>query len=99
MYNYIKGKIAYLENNLVVLDNGGIGYNIFVAKFMSAVLYPKDSKTLMSSNESEELEAETFTLPSFPFRSKTICFASFSPTFGNFFKYRTFSLSIASKTH
>ena len=30
MYNYIKGKIAYLENNLVVLDNGGIGYNIFV---------------------------------------------------------------------
>lgn len=31
MYNYIKGKVAFLESNLIVLDNNGIGYSIFVA--------------------------------------------------------------------
>ncbi len=30
MYNYIKGKVAYLESNFIVLDNNGIGYSIFV---------------------------------------------------------------------
>lgn len=31
MYNYIKGKVAFLESNSVIIDNNGIGYNIFVA--------------------------------------------------------------------
>lgn len=31
MFNYIKGTITYLESNMVVLDNNGIGYSIFVA--------------------------------------------------------------------
>ncbi len=31
MYNYINGKVTILESNLVVLENNGIGYNIFVA--------------------------------------------------------------------
>jgi Holliday junction DNA helicase RuvA len=31
MFDYIKGKIAYLKNNAVVIDNNGIGYLIYVA--------------------------------------------------------------------
>lgn len=31
MYNYITGKIDYVTANSVVIDNNGIGYNIFVA--------------------------------------------------------------------
>lgn len=31
MYNYIKGKVAFLESNMVVIENNGIGYSIFVA--------------------------------------------------------------------
>ena len=30
MFDYIKGKIAYLKNNAVVIDNNGIGYLIYV---------------------------------------------------------------------
>ncbi|HBA37619.1 MAG TPA: Holliday junction branch migration protein RuvA [Firmicutes bacterium] len=30
MYNYICGKVTILESNLIVLENSGIGYNIFV---------------------------------------------------------------------
>lgn len=31
MYNYITGKVTDLEGNKVILENNGIGYNIFVA--------------------------------------------------------------------
>lgn len=31
MYNYITGKVAFLEGNVIVLENNGIGYSIFVA--------------------------------------------------------------------
>ncbi len=31
MFNYIKGKITILESNMVVIENNGIGYSIFVA--------------------------------------------------------------------
>ena len=31
MFDYIKGKIAYLKSNAIVLDNNGIGYLIYVA--------------------------------------------------------------------
>lgn len=30
MYNYITGKVTMLESNMIVLENNGIGYNIFV---------------------------------------------------------------------
>ena len=30
MFDYIKGKIAYLKNNAVVIDNNGIGYLVYV---------------------------------------------------------------------
>ncbi len=30
MYNYITGKVVFLESNSIVLDNNGIGYSIFV---------------------------------------------------------------------
>lgn len=30
MYNYIKGKITDILSNAVVIENGGIGYNVFV---------------------------------------------------------------------
>lgn len=31
MYNYIKGKVAFIESNMIVIENGGIGYSVFVA--------------------------------------------------------------------
>lgn len=31
MYNYLIGKIKYIKENYIVLDNQGIGYKIFVA--------------------------------------------------------------------
>ena len=31
MYDYIKGKIAYIKSNAIVLDNNSIGYLIYVA--------------------------------------------------------------------
>lgn len=31
MYNYIKGKVTDILSNAIVLENNGIGYNIFVA--------------------------------------------------------------------
>lgn len=31
MFNYIKGKIAFVESGFVVIDNNGIGYTVFVA--------------------------------------------------------------------
>ncbi len=31
MYNYIKGTVAFVEANQVVIENSGIGYSIFVA--------------------------------------------------------------------
>lgn len=31
MYNYITGKVTIQESNMIVLENGGIGYSIFVA--------------------------------------------------------------------
>ena len=31
MYNYITGKVAFVESNMVVIENNGIGYSIFVA--------------------------------------------------------------------
>ena len=31
MYNYIKGKIVEITSNSIILDNNGIGYEIFVA--------------------------------------------------------------------
>ena len=30
MYDYIKGKIAELKNNAIVVDNSGIGYLVYV---------------------------------------------------------------------
>ena len=31
MYNYICGKVVFQENNYIVIDNNGIGYNVYVA--------------------------------------------------------------------
>lgn len=31
MYNYIRGTVKFMESNMIVLDNNGIGYSIFVA--------------------------------------------------------------------
>ncbi len=31
MYNYIKGKVAFVEANMLVIENNGIGYSVFVA--------------------------------------------------------------------
>lgn len=31
MINYIKGNITFLESNMVVIENNGIGYSVFVA--------------------------------------------------------------------
>lgn len=42
MFNYIKGKIAKKENNLVVVENGGIGYEIVVSNFTIAKLPPEE---------------------------------------------------------
>lgn len=30
MYNFIKGTVAFIENNMIVVENNGIGYQIFV---------------------------------------------------------------------
>lgn len=30
MFNYIKGKVTIIESNLIVIDNNGIGYSVFV---------------------------------------------------------------------
>lgn len=37
MYNYITGKVAFLESNMVVIENNGIGYSVFVANPYSFV--------------------------------------------------------------
>lgn len=31
MYDYIIGKISYIKNNAIVVDNGGIGYLVYVS--------------------------------------------------------------------
>lgn len=31
MYNYITGKVAFVEANMVVIENNGVGYSVFVA--------------------------------------------------------------------
>ena len=31
MYNYIKGKVTLVEFNMIVIENNGIGYSVFVA--------------------------------------------------------------------
>jgi len=31
MYNYIKGTVTILESNMIVVENNGVGYSIFVA--------------------------------------------------------------------
>ena len=32
MISYIKGTVAYLEPNMVVVDNQGIGYTIYISE-------------------------------------------------------------------
>ena len=32
MYDYIIGKITYIKNNAIVVENNGIGYLVYVAK-------------------------------------------------------------------
>ena len=34
MYEYIKGKIADIEANYIVIDNNGIGYIVYVLRFI-----------------------------------------------------------------
>ncbi len=31
MFNYIKGKVTIIESNMIVIENGGIGYTVYVA--------------------------------------------------------------------
>lgn len=31
MYNYIKGKVTFLSSGMIVVENNGIGYSVFVA--------------------------------------------------------------------
>ena len=31
MYNYITGKVTFVEANMIVIENNGIGYSVFVA--------------------------------------------------------------------
>ena len=31
MYDYIIGKIAYIKNNAIVVDNNGVGYLVYVS--------------------------------------------------------------------
>lgn len=54
MYNYIRGKITYLESNHVVLECAGIGYNVFVANPYS---YEEDEEvTIFLYNQLREDE-------------------------------------------
>lgn len=42
MYNYITGKVAFVEANMIVIENNGIGYSVFVANPYS---FEEGSKT------------------------------------------------------
>ncbi len=42
MYNYITGKVAFVEVNMIVIENNGIGYSVFVANPYS---FEEGSKT------------------------------------------------------
>ena len=56
MISYVKGTVAYIENDCIVVDNNGIGYNIQVSPFTaSAVVMEKEVKiyTYMNVKENE----------------------------------------------
>ncbi len=49
MISYIKGKLQYLSDNFVIIDNGGIGYKIFVSpKLMSNIGKIGDNVTVFT---------------------------------------------------
>ena len=31
MFNYIKGKVTIIESNMIVIENGGIFYTVYIA--------------------------------------------------------------------
>lgn len=56
MISYVKGTVAYIENDCIVVDNNGIGYNIQVSpSTASAVVMEKEVKiyTYMNVKENE----------------------------------------------
>ena len=56
MISYVKGTVAYIENDCIVVDNNGIGYNIQVSpSTASAVVTEKEVKiyTYMNVKENE----------------------------------------------
>ena len=56
MINYVKGTVAYIGNDCIVVDNNGIGYNIQVSlSTASAVVMEKEVKiyTYMNVKENE----------------------------------------------
>ena len=44
MYNYITGKVSFVEANMIVIENNGIGYSVFVANPYS---FEEGSKTIV----------------------------------------------------
>lgn len=49
MISYIKGKLEYLSDSFVIIDNGGIGYKIFVSpKLMSNIGKIGDNVTVFT---------------------------------------------------
>ena len=56
MISYVKGTVAYIGNDCIVVDNNGIGYNIQVSlSTASAVVMEKEVKiyTYMNVKENE----------------------------------------------
>lgn len=52
MYNYINGTIANITSNSIVIDNNGIGYNVFVAN-PYAFLTGKEYKVYIYTHQNE----------------------------------------------
>ena len=55
MISYVKGTVAYIGNDCIVVDNNGIGYNIQVSlSTASAVVMEKEVKIYTHLNVRED---------------------------------------------
>lgn len=53
MFNYIMGKVVMQENNYIVIENGGIGYTVFVANPFSFEI-DKEERVYLYNNIKED---------------------------------------------